>query len=241
MVKKILKTYFPFYSRFAWLERKVIDLNNVTELKKLFNWNKDPILDRPNFHEFDYIEDINERRIRDAESIATVTRNVNARNILEIGTANGQGTVLLAVNAPDATIHTINIPPDQALSGEGGKLTTYAPSNDEIGNAYKERGFKNINQILANTATWKPNIGQIDIAVIDGCHDTRFVINDTKKVMPFMRKSSFILWHDFNLDIVKRHSWIDKVCFGIEMLYRQEILNKPIFHIKDSWVGIYEV
>lgn len=223
------------------LKKHVIELNNFHELKKVFKWKSDPILDRPDIYDFDYVEDVNERRIRDAESLATVTRNAVSDVALEIGTANGMGTLLMAVNAPKAQIFTINIEPEEALTGAGGELITVAVQREEIGIAFRKRKINNITQIYANTATWEPNIGTIDVAFIDGCHDTEFVYNDTKKILPFMKKGGFILWHDFNLELVDKFDWMMAVSLGIEKLYADNLLTKQTFHVRDSWVGIYQV
>ncbi len=223
------------------IERSVIELNNLHELKKAYGWKGDPILDRPDIYDYEYIEDANERRIRDAESLATVMKNVKPAIALEIGTANGMGTVLMAANAPEAKIYTVNIPPEEIASGEGGKLTTVALEREKIGIAYKERKLKNVIQIYVNTAKWEPDIGNIDVAFIDGCHDSEFVYNDTRKIMKHIKKGSFILWHDFNPSLVKKFGWINSVCQGVERLYRDGLISGKILHVRDSWVGIYRV
>lgn len=232
---------YPEIELFRNLNSNVFHLNNYNELKKIFSWHLDPVLERPDIQGFEYIADINERRIRDAESIATVIRNINPQTILEIGTANGMGTVLMAANATDAKIFTINITPEEIASGLGGELTTIALEREKIGIEYKKKNLPNITQILSNTATWEPNIGTIDLAFIDGCHDTEFVYNDTRKILPFMRKGGFILWHDFNPHLIKNYHWINSVCLGVEKLYAQGLIKGEMFHIKDSWVGIYQV
>lgn len=89
---------------FSLLQNSVIELNNYNELKKVFGWKDAPILDRPDIYDFDYVEDVNERRIRDAESLGTVMRNVKPRVALEIGTANGMATVLMAANCTKCKI-----------------------------------------------------------------------------------------------------------------------------------------
>jgi len=233
----ILWKSLPFY----FIECKTVQLKNVSELKKIFSWRYDPILDRPDIYDFDYVEDVNERRIRDAESIAVVMRNVCPRIALEIGTANGMATVLMSVNSPESKIYTVNIPPEEILAGQGGKLTTMAIEKENIGRAYRERCLDNITQIFANTATWNPDIGTIDVAFIDGCHDTNFVFNDTRKVLQHMRPGGFILWHDFNPSLAKQYNWIHSVCRGVEKLYRRGLLKGKIYHVRDSWVGIYQV
>jgi predicted O-methyltransferase YrrM len=224
---------------FFFLEKKVLELNNFVELKKVFRWQQDPILDRPDVAEFDYVEDINERRLRDAESLATVMRNANPRVALEIGTADGMATILMSVNAPQSQIYTVNIPPEEVRAGKGGKLTTVALEKDKIGSAYRARNLTNITQIFANTATWKPDIGPIDVAFIDGCHDTEFVYNDTRKILRHMKPGSFILWHDFNPCLAKKFPWIHSVCR--EKLCRDGLIQGRIFLIRNSWIGIYQV
>jgi predicted O-methyltransferase YrrM len=226
---------------FECLEQAIIELNNVSELKKVFNWQYDPVFDRPDIYDFEYVEDVNERRVRDAESLATVIRNVVPGVALEIGTSNGMGTALMASNAPQSKIYTVNIPPEEIVSGEGGQLTTIALEREKIGAAYRERGLTNITQIYANTATWEPNIGTIDVAFIDGCHDADFVYNDTRKVLAQMKPGSFILWHDFNLKLANKYHWIKEVCLGVERLYEDGLLSGRIFQIRDSWVGIHRV
>lgn len=221
------------------LTKSIIELNNVEELKKIYGWLNNPTLDIPSIYEFKYLEDINERRIRDAESIGTVMCNTQPKIALEIGTSTGHGTALMALNAPGAHVYTVNIPPNEINSGKGGKLVTHALEIEDIGAYYRERGLKNISQIYANTATWDPDIGIIDVAFIDGCHDTEFVYNDTRKVLKNMKSGSFTLWHDFNMELIHKKEWIGSVCNGIEMLYEDDLLHGPILHIRDSWVGIY--
>jgi predicted O-methyltransferase YrrM len=229
------------FSRFGCLEEAVIELNNIAELRKVFGWSKAPILDIPSLYDYDYIEDTNERRIRDGEVLGTIFSNCNPKIGLEIGTAQGHSTALMAINAPQATIYTVNIPPEGIKSGKGGERTTIALERDQIGAYYRQRGLSNVIQILANTAYWEPDFGPIDIAFIDGCHDADFVFNDTRKILKQMRAGSFIVWHDFNLDLVKKYDWIGSVCQGVERLYTHGLLSGRILHVRDSWMGMYRI
>lgn len=232
---------YLYYGTFHHLTKSVIVLNNYRELNKVFNWQMDPILDRPDIYDFDYVEDVNERRIRDAESLATVMRNVKPNVALEIGTAEGLATLLMSINAPESQIYTTNILPDEVHSGKGGKFTTITMEKEKIGSAYRARNRTNVTQLYENTAIWEPEIGSIGIAFIDGCHDTDFVFNDTAKVLKHMRPGGFILWHDFNPSLAKQYNWIHSVCCGVEKLYRKGLIKGRIFHVKDSWTGIYQV
>ena len=96
-------------------------------------------------------------------------------------------------------------------------------------------------QILANTASWEPDFGPIDVALIDGCHDADFVYEDTRKLLARCRAGSLILWHDFHPGLRRVHPWIASVCSGIERLYENGLLRGKIFHLQDSWVGLYRV
>jgi hypothetical protein len=239
-LKRYLGATFYKYSTLKFLDRQVLEVNDHRELKKLFRWNIEPVLDRQDMHDCNYVEDLNERKLRDTESIATVMCNAKPKVALEIGTADGLGTLLLAKNSPSSQIYTVNIPPEEIK--QGGKLVTYAPDRNEIGSAFKKTSYsKNIHQIYANTAFWEPNIGTIDFAIIDGCHDTKFVYNDTKKILKHAQKGTFILWHDFNPSLVKKFNWIHSVCKGVDRLCQDGLITGRILHIKDSWVGIYQV
>jgi Methyltransferase domain len=226
---------------FSRLQDAVIELNNVEELRKVWGWQQEPILEDPSIYCFDTLEDVNERKVRDAETLGSVVRNTNPAICLDIGTATGHSAALMSVNAPQAQVFTINIPPEEILAGEGGKLTTVALERERIGSYYREHKLTNITQILANTACWEPNIGTIVVAFVDGCHDTEFVYNDTRKVLKNMKPGSFVLWHDFNLELINKYHWIGSVCLGVEKLFADGVLRGRVFHIRDSWVGVYRV
>ena len=227
--------------RLVHLQRAVVELDSVEELRKLFGWQSEPILDDPMIYEFASLEDINQRRLRDAECLGTIARNANPKVCLEIGTAEGHSTALIAVNAPQAEVFTINIPPEDVYAGEGGVLTTAAFARQQIGSYYRERGLTNVVQILENSARWKPDIGTIDIAFIDGCHDTDFVYNDTLKILEHAKPGSFLLWHDFNLELIDKKQWIYSVCLGVEKLFADGLLDGAVLHVRNSWIGVYQV
>jgi predicted O-methyltransferase YrrM len=202
----IARIRFKFLQALCWnlkhLQRQVIELSDVGELRKIFGWNLEPVLDDPCIHQFEYIEDVNQRRLRDAQCLGTVVCNARPSVCLDIGTSIGHSAACMAANAPDASIFTVNIPPDDLHAGEGGTLTTAALNPNRIGSYYRERKLTNITQLMVNTARWEPQIGTIDVAFVDGCHDSEFVYNDTRKILKHVKPGSFILWHDFYLDFI---------------------------------------
>ncbi|MFC1497526.1 class I SAM-dependent methyltransferase [Verrucomicrobiota bacterium] len=232
-----VKSFFDV-NKFRCLNCNVIELNDINELKKVFGWTADAVfIDDPTYLQFRFTEDVNNRRLRDAESLGTVVRNAKPKVCLEIGTGRGLSSALIAVNAPGSVVHTINILPEEF--NEGGTLTSMALSKGEIGSYYRGRDFQNIRQIYANTASWTPDIGMIDVAFIDGCHDADFVVNDTLKVLDCVQTGAFLVWHDFNPKLAMKYSWIYSVCEGLEELYRKGKLKGRMFHLRDSWTGIY--
>ena len=79
------------------------------------------------------------------------------------------------------------------------------------------------------------------MAFVDACHDSEFVYNDTRKLLKHMKSGSFILWHDFNIDLIQNYHWIYSVSLGVEKLVAKGLVHDRIFHVRDSWVGVYRV
>jgi predicted O-methyltransferase YrrM len=235
---KILK---PVGLDLRHLKKNVIELNDINELRRVFGWKLQAVLDDPSIYEYRYVEDANQRRLRDAECLATVVRNVRPSVCVDIGTSTGHSAACMAVNAPDAEIVTVNIAPEEIRDGKGGSLTTVALEPCQVGSYYRERKLTNITQLIVNTKDWEPTTGVVDVAFIDGCHDSKFVYDDTLKVLKYMKAGSFLLWHDFNVDLVEKYHWIYSVCLGVERLFANGLLRDRIFHLRDSWVGVYRV
>lgn len=223
------------------LDHFVVEVDSIDELLKYFDWHREPLITNDFVYQYNSIEDINERKLRDAETVAAVCRNIGPDNILEIGTSKGMGTKLIAENANDSTVFTINILPDEIESGKGGSKTTWALAKEEIGIEYRKAGLDNVKQIFANTKSWEPDIGEIGAAYIDGCHDKDFVYSDTIKALSIMKKGGVIMWHDFNPKLQRKYHWVGSVCQGIKKLIRRGKIKGPILYVKNSWVGVYQV
>jgi predicted O-methyltransferase YrrM len=206
---------------------------------KAMSWTRVPLLTGDHLHVFQYPEDLNDRRLRDAEVIGAACCNGTPEILLEIGTSCGWTTALMAENAVNGTVYTVNIPPEEIALG--GINVTGAPSYEEIGSFYRAKGLGNICQIFANTACWEPDFGPIDVAFIDGCHDANFVYGDTVKILRRCRPGTILMWHDFNPGLRKVYPWIQEVCSGVERLFREGLIRGKILYLQDSWVGVYRV
>lgn len=222
-----------------YLLRNVHEVRNLKCLASAMNWTDEPILDFGHLHQYEGLVDLNYRRYRDAEVVGSACRNQGKDILLEIGTAYGEMTALMASNSPSAIVYTVNILPEEI--DQGGKLVTFAPTRDEIGRFYRDAGISNIRQIYANTANWAPEFAPIDVAFIDGSHDAKFVYNDTVKILGRCQSGSLIMWHDFAPHLAHTHRWIAEVCHGVDRLYADRHLVGPILHLQDSWIGLYRV
>jgi len=138
--------------------------------------------------------------ITEISSLCHLVAARRPRKILEIGSFRGLTTLNLAMNAPDAEIHTLDLPPDFDPA------QTRFENNDA--NIIRARGFfyyedhpaaARIHQHYGDTATFDyAEISDgVDLCLIDAAHSYEYVRNDTAKTLPLMTAGSLLLWHDY--------------------------------------------
>lgn len=138
--------------------------------------------------------------ITEISSLCHLVAARRPRKILEIGSFKGLTTLNLAMNAPEAEIHTLDLPPD------------FVPSETKFENndarIIESRGFyyyegrpesARIHQHYGDTATFDYSEigGGVDLCLIDAAHSYEYVRNDTARSLPLMAKDSLLLWHDY--------------------------------------------
>jgi predicted O-methyltransferase YrrM len=138
-------------------------------------------------------------------TLSAITKFINARNILEIGTYNGYATLNLAANSPpDATITTIDLPPNWA----GGLRIKIPKSYQNVGNRsrigmlYKDTRYsKKIVQVFGDSAEidWGKMAIPFDLVFIDGCHHYEYVKKDTQNAIKYLKSGGMIIWHDYGM------------------------------------------
>jgi predicted O-methyltransferase YrrM len=142
--------------------------------------------------------------VEEIAALATIAKFVRARNILEIGTFDGNTALNLAANSPDDTaITTVDLPP----SGNG-KLKIEVPKDysnitnrDKVGWQFHgtEHASK-IKQVFGDSAelNWETlSPYPFDFVFIDGCHFREYVQKDTENAFRSSRPGGVVVWHDY--------------------------------------------
>lgn len=138
--------------------------------------------------------------ITEISSLCHLVAARQPRKILEIGSFRGLTTLNLAMNAPEAEIHTLDLPPDFDPA-----QTRFENNDAQI---IRSRGFyyyadhpeaARIHQHYGDTATFNyAEIGGgLDLCLIDAAHSYDYVRNDTAKTLPLMPPGGLMLWHDY--------------------------------------------
>lgn len=144
-------------------------------------------------------------------TLGAITRHVQPRNILEIGTFDGNTALNFAANSPpDARIVTVDLPPDWR-----GELELDVPApllnvtdRRTVGSqVLKTEYAAKIRQVYGDSAKidWSALGGPFDLIFIDGCHAYSYVKADTDNALRQIRPGGLIIWHDYGmLDDVSR-------------------------------------
>lgn len=117
--------------------------------------------------------------------------------VLELGTAYGNTVANISRHCPSARIYTVNALKDE----QTGVMTTFALGRDEVGRVYRKYGLeRQVSQIFSNTLTMDLSMyfpkPVVDLAIIDACHDPEYVLNDFRKVLPFLSERGVVMLHD---------------------------------------------
>jgi predicted O-methyltransferase YrrM len=135
--------------------------------------------------------------------LCAVASFLRARNVLEIGTYDGNTALNLAANLRDGgCVTTIDLPPDW-----NGTFVYDVPNDhwnvtdrQRIGVQYRGTAYESrIRQVLGDSARidWQALNPPFDMIFIDGCHFREYVKADTTNSLRCLRPGGVVLWHDY--------------------------------------------
>lgn len=163
-----------------------------------------------------------------------IVGSLQPRIVLELGTAFGNTVANICKHSPQTIVYTVNAP----LEKQTGRNTSYSLTEQEIGRVYRRYGFADrVVQVFQNTLhldlSQYLQSSSVDLAIIDACHDTSYVINDFFKIKPYVKPHGIVLFHDTH---PSRHAHLLGSYVACMRLRRKGF---DIKHIRDTWWGIW--
>lgn len=136
----------------------------------------------------------------EAYVLSLITAYVRPKQIFEIGTASGQGTLLMARQAPEASIDTLDLGSEApSLGVQAGEPPL--ENLDAIGSAYggTEHAAR-ITQHFGDSARFdfSPFKGEIDLVLVDGAHTYEYVASDSAHALEMVTAEGVVVWDDCN-------------------------------------------
>lgn len=135
--------------------------------------------------------------------LLSIVKFIQAKKILEIGTYDGNTALNFALNIPeDGQVVTIDLPESEVPNLALPVARTNASPSKIVGRQFREsEQASKIDLIRQDTAVldWNELPKPFDLVFIDGCHDWKYVKNDTEKSLGVLREGGLIIWHDYNL------------------------------------------
>jgi hypothetical protein len=138
----------------------------------------------------------------DLVPLLTIVHDRQPKCMFEIGTFFGYTTRVLALNFPETTIHTIDLPESFDQSKDAGSIAKddfHLIKSRRVGEAFRsDPSVRNIIQHFGDTATWDfEKVKDATLFFIDGSHTYQYVRNDTEKCLALCKnRRATILWHD---------------------------------------------
>jgi predicted O-methyltransferase YrrM len=132
--------------------------------------------------------------------LSLITAWLKPRRVFEIGTASGQGTLLMARQAPEARIDTLDLGNERPSLGQQRGQPPWQDL-DTVGRAYKASPHAGrVHQHFADSALFDfaPFRGLVDLVFVDGGHTYNYVASDSRNALDMIGSDGVIVWDDCN-------------------------------------------
>jgi hypothetical protein len=130
----------------------------------------------------------------------------NAEQVFEFGTCTGKTTWLLAANAPQATVTTLTLRPEDVAAVQNTEYDDRRAMETAISES-QFRSFyyqgtpeeKRIVQVFGDSKRFDETqfVGRCDLVFVDGSHARSYVENDSKKALRMVKPGGAVVWHDY--------------------------------------------
>jgi predicted O-methyltransferase YrrM len=145
---------------------------------------------------------LRDRSLLHAEAyvLSAITAFLGPRRIFEFGTATGQGALLMARQARDARIDTLDLGPDTPSLGTQAGEPPWLDVGS-IGEAFRETDYApRITQHFGDSARFDfgPFREQIDLVFVDGAHTHDYVRSDSRNALGMLAPGGVVVWDDCN-------------------------------------------
>src|SRR4051812_315232 len=129
--------------------------------------------------------------------LSLIAAYLQPERIFEIGTGTGGSTLLMARQAPEARIDTLDLGTEASSLGvqKGDEPIDYG----EVGQLYRESPHAgHVTQHLGDSATFDfvPFFGRMDLVLVDGAHTFEYVGKDSRTALNLVRPGGVIVWDD---------------------------------------------
>ena len=160
-------------------------------------------------------------------ALALLAATVRRARIVEFGTFDGRSTRVLAINAPDASIVTLDLPPDERRWKPGAQVGRFVADIAASGR---------VQVCLGDSRQFDESSlrGLVDFVFVDGGHGAEIVRSDSFKALAMVgdRPGRTIVWHDYGFisdvsrtvdEIARLHSmnrdwcWIEGTTLAVMM------------------------
>lgn len=133
------------------------------------------------------------------KQLTALARALGARSVFEIGTYNGVTALTLALNLPDAEVHTLDLAPEDepALPISEADPLNFRGTDARAYHCYPES--ERIVQHLGDSASFDfgPLARTIDLVYVDGAHSYEYVRNDTRVAFELVTERGAVVWDDY--------------------------------------------
>ena len=163
---------------------------------------------------------------------AALSKKFKFENILEIGTHNGTGTVLLSKLFPESRIVTLDLPDDHAVF-----LTTYSRDKDDRLDFIHNRdkllsSSENIQFKQVDSLTLSFCEEKFDLIWVDGAHGYPIVTADIVNSLRILKKGGFVLCDDVFKKVKKSDEMYCSIASyeTIKSLSSAKLINYSLVH-----------